>query len=378
MKKIQIIFISVIVVVIYVFAFLILTNNKENSAIEGRVYTTFPKFEISKIFNDDYLNTVTDAFSDQIPFREKLVKVYYLFQFQRYFGDVVEGSDNQLFAKPLIISDIDNKKEDLKEVVNLINEEAKTDKEFGAQFIYVSIPRKDAVMTEYLPSTYNSSSSSYIELSNIVKENISSDVIYVDAHELFEEREYNYYYQTDHHVNLRGANKIYQNLMKIINSKPMPLDDYNIEKRVVNGSFNRQIGQRIQGEPEELFISLKTKKFTYTRYDNGNKSNAVIWGDSGSQYENAYMNGDYGETVVETSNKDYPNVLYVGSSYTNILEVLTIPNTHFMVSIDYRHNETSEKIVDYVKKYDIDYVIYIPGQSTDSYSISMMKKHLGV
>ena len=81
-------------------------------------------------------------------------------------------------------------------------------------------------------------------------------------------------------------------------------------------------------------------------------------------------------TRIET-NKEGKNIMFVGSSFTNILEALSIPSYNRMVSIDYRHNKTGHDINYYVDKYDIDYVIFIPAQSNNAFSIPQMKLHLG-
>ena len=86
----------------------------------------------------------------------------------------------------------------------------------------------------------------------------------------------------------------------------------------------------------------------------------------------------YLETVIDTNNDDAPNILYVGSSYTNVLESLSAYKFNKMVSIDYRHNTTGKSISDYVKEYDIDYTIFICAQSTSSLAVSSMREHLGL
>ena len=92
----------------------------------------------------------------------------------------------------------------------------------------------------------------------------------------------------------------------------------------------------------------------------------------------AYMKGDHGYTVIDTNRSNLPNILYVGSSFTNILEALSIPSFNKMVSIDYRHNKSGNSINYYVEKYDIDYVVFVPSQSNDAFSSSMIKTHLGL
>ena len=90
------------------------------------------------------------------------------------------------------------------------------------------------------------------------------------------------------------------------------------------------------------------------------------------------MQGDNAFTIVDTNRDALPNILYVGSSFTNILESLSIYDFNKMISIDYRHNTSKNSISYYVNTYDIDYVVFIPSQSNDAFSYSMIKKHLGM
>ena len=90
------------------------------------------------------------------------------------------------------------------------------------------------------------------------------------------------------------------------------------------------------------------------------------------------MEGDYAYTIVDTGREELPNILYVGSSFTNILEAMSIPSFNKMVSIDYRHNTSGNSIKYYVDKHDIDYVVFVPSQSNNALSPIKIKEHLGL
>ncbi len=94
-------------------------------------------------------------------------------------------------------------------------------------------------------------------------------------------------------------------------------------------------------------------------------------------YEDAYMEGDSAYTKIITNNSNGKKILFVGSSYTNILEALAVPSYSEVLSIDYRHNKSKKSISDYVKENDIDYIVFVPSQSTNAFSISQIKTHLG-
>ncbi len=380
-------FIAIFVIVISVIGVLTLMNNNEISLKEGRELNLFPKITAKNLMKDEFYTNYTNAFADQLEFRETFIKMYYLVNLQKYTGDVVKGKEDQLFLSPLIIPNKEKYIKNLKNAItNDMNSVAKQVVDAGSKFIFVSIPRKDVIMDKYLPSSYIRGTQDYLEYIDIINEYKSKDVTFIDAYELFkanQQEHYDVFYQTDHHMNIRGAYYIFEEIRNEVNKDKHNIktgtleDEYEIESRVINGSYNRKIGQSVAGKNEELVLTPKNTTLKYTRKDNGEQVDTPIFGD-GNTYAVAYMGTDYAETVVDTSNDDAPNILYVGSSYTNILESLSVYKFNKMVSIDYRHNTTGKSIADYVKEYDIDYTIFICAQSTSSLAVGSMKEHLGL
>ena len=385
MKIVKAIFVVVVFAFIGIVGTLTLFNNRAVSDLEARNLQTFQKPDLESVIDGSFSQMMDAAFSDQLEFRDFFVKMYYKVTFQTYNGDVVKGSDNQLFAS---CQDAPNREKNDKDLINVANEINKIADQLsadGRKFIFVSIPRKDAVMTGFLPDSYTSSDEIYNHSMEVLISHLNENVIVIDAYDLFTEAYKNgeyCYFTTDHHVNFTGGMLIYNEITKIIGVDYPEIqftteDDYNIQSVVVNGSFNRLIGQSVKADPEELLLSLKNKDFTYTRTDEGKSSNKKIWG-SGSSYASAYMDDDNPETIVTTSNTDYPNILITGSSFTNLLEVLCVPDCHIMASVDYRENETGKDIKTYADMIDVQYVIYVPSQSNNAHSIGSMKTHLGI
>ena len=88
MKYIKISFIAIFICAISAFFILTINNDKEVSELEKRTLQTFPEFSVAKLASEEYYNDLTTAFSDQLEFRDMLVKGYYIFQFQRCWKDV--------------------------------------------------------------------------------------------------------------------------------------------------------------------------------------------------------------------------------------------------------------------------------------------------
>ena len=386
-KIIQICFCAVIILIISVIGILTLMNDNELSLKEGRELTKFPQINEKSLITDEFYTNYTNAFADQLEFSEDFIKMYYLLNLQKYTGDVVKGEEDQLFLSPLIIPNKTTYIKKLKKAItNDLNSVAKQVTDAGSKFIFISIPRKDVIMEKYLPSSYIKGTEDYVQYVEIIREQISENVDFIDAYELFKKNQdkyYDVYYQTDHHLNIRGAYQIFENIISRVNKDGYNIkmgnleEEYEIESRVVNGSYNRKIGQSVTGKNEELVLIPKNTTVKYTRKDSGEVTTTPIFGD-GNTYAEAYMGQDYAETVVDTNNDSAPNILFVGTSYTNVLESLSVYKFNKMVSIDYRDNKTGKSIADYVKEHDIDYTVFICAQSTSSLAVSAMREHLGL
>lgn len=371
-KTVQKIFIITFLTIITFFMITTLLNNEKVSDVERRELNTFPKFKIENLVKKSYYDDLTSAFQDQLELRQYLIKGYFLFQFQRYYGDAVKGKNNQLYSAEQAKPSNDYYK-NLKKQIENINTK---NKELNAKLIFLSIPRKDAYMTKELPKTYTSSINIYNKQVEIAKQTLDSDITFINAYDVFKKSGiYNCYYSNDHHTTPKCAYELYKEINKITNTKSYNLEEeFKINKTVVNGAYNRQLGQTVKSKPEDLYLTPK-KTINYTRYENDKLSNKKVYG-KGNSYEDAYMEGDMAYTRIET-NKKGENIMFVGSSYTNILEALSVPSYNRMLSIDYRHNKTGKSINYYVDKYNIDYVVFIPGQSSNAYSLDKIKLYLG-
>ncbi len=367
-----------VVFMLIIFFFFISTINNENtvSYVEKRNLQTFPQFSVETLLDGTYLETLTTAFSDQLEYRDYLIKGYFLFQFQRYNGDVVIGENDELYAAVQPMSDIATEQSYVASSMTYVNQIVPG---VDAEFIFMSIPRKDAVETENLPSSYISSEECYTACVETIRETMDPNLTLIDAYEVFKEDDHahRYYYMTDHHITPAAAELLYLKLLEVIGDDSIPvhdLSDYKVGKTIINGSFNNQIGQSVKSEPEELYI-LPKFKVEYIRYEDETESDMDVWAKANT-YENAYMEGDHAYTVIDTERPELPNILYVGSSFTNIMEAISIPSFNKTVSIDYRHNESGNSIQYYVEKHDIDYVVFIPSQSTNAFS--SITTHLGL
>lgn len=382
-RKIQIMFCCVFFVVISSFGVATLDNHREYDYNEGRALTLFPQLDYKKFNDVEYLNTITSAFADQISFRNKLISTYFLLQYkvgqQSYLESTVIGKDEQLFFEPELIIDEEAHQKEVLACAAEVNKLAEELEKQGTRLIYINYPRKDIVMNEYLPLYYPDGEEQYKKDIEEIKKQLNSQIIFIDALDVFEENGIkDPYYQTDHHVNIRGTQLIYEEVLNQINNNAIheySLKDYTISEEIVTGSFARRIGNIIEQEPEELKAELNVP-ITYEHYEDGILVEEGLFVDKGAYA--SYMGGDRAETkVYNKSVENDVSILLTGSSYTNLLEYLIVPSVEKMMSVDYRHNITGKSIAEYAEEEKIDYVIYIPNQSDDNFNLETFKQHAG-
>lgn len=368
-----------------------IANRNDWSPTEGRTLNQFPSLAYGRLGDVAYLNEITNAFSDQISGRERKIALYNDMMVnvlgQKWVGSVVVGKAKQLYQEPEAIMDEKAYEREVVRCARLVNREAAKVVKSGARFIYINYPRKDVVVNGFLPDFYLDSRKDYEKYISVMKSHLSEDVTFIDAYDLLKTSpdsgaSEQTYYSNDHHVNFQGQMLIYQKLMSLVQEQypdvsVCQLSDFNMEKSVVNGSFNRRLGYAVSSDEEILQVEPK-EPWNYVRKD---RKDAVFG--RGKDYARAFMGGDFANTrvvskVPKKQASSLPNIFISGSSYTNSLEALCVGSFRSMHSVDYRTNDSGKTVADYVEKEKPDYVVYIPNQSDRHFSYEMFKLHLGL
>ncbi len=388
----KIFFISCFFGVIIILGVLTLENKTPVSELESRSLTQFPDLRYRKLSDAKYLKEIGDAFTDQLEARDYFVNQYFEMSYrvfhQTYLGSTVIGKNEYLFGQPYFVKMDKKHKKMLKKCADIINQTAERAFLQGTEFVFVNYPRKDMANYQYLPEYYPDNRKAYEEEIQYLKSCLSEKVRYIDVYQLFTENDSEkgpFYFQTDHHVNFSGTELIYAEIMKLIEEKYPDIrmytaEDYDFRRFEVKGSFNRKIGGIIKPDPEALSFVPKGWEFPeYTRKENGKPSELPLITDRAADSYTTFMDGDRGETLIQIpGNKKMPNIGIVGSSFTNILEVMMIPSVHKMLSVDYRYNHSGLAVSDYIRKEDLDYVIFIPNTSIANLDYSAVKIYSGL
>jgi hypothetical protein len=390
-KYIQIIFCTIIIAFLGIVGICTLDNKVASSQDEMRTYTMFPELDYSKLTDVDYLTQIGDAFTDQLEWRWSFVKGYFTLTkdilHQSTLGSIVVGKDQVLFNEPINIKNWSKYKKNVKKGAELLNEIAEEASQYGTKLIVLDAPRRDVALRNYVPSWYPDITDQYEECVAIQRETLDDSIELIDIKALFDENnpegDNRYWYYNDHHINCFGGELVLSEIIKIV-QKDYPqveqktLDDYQITYRQVYGALNRKIGLSATAPDEPLNLLPDGWEINYERWDDGELTNAPIFGVDTETYSESYMGDNYGETIVKTDKEDLPSIYYCGSSFTNVLEAMSVPSFKNMYSTDLRYNDTGKTMMDYIKEFQPEYVVFVSGQSTATFNYKHLKMHLGV
>lgn len=238
---------------------------------------------------------------------------------------------------------------------------------YGGKVIYINIPHKVELYPEKYPPIYNSAELvNSIRRDSIVDKAKRAGVNVIETYDMLESHKDEYiYYATDHHWSIRGAYYTYQLLLDRINGMEdgQPLqypafDELNIvvhPDRMV-GSYLKKLGDSGMVDVDYMEYAFPYDMPEYTRYDNGTLSKRALC-DTGNPNYIAFMGGDFGNTVIETGREELPDILYIGCSYSNPLEMMSVYNFNRVESIDPRH--WSGSLCQYVKESQPDYIVIV-------------------
>ncbi len=174
------------------------------------------------------------------------------------------------------------------------------------------------------------------------------------------------YFHTDHHYTFKGAYYSYLALLNAINRNNPERELLRFpsweQMRVIRpngefwGSLIPQIGDTLYEGSDYLEYALPDDFPTeYERLESGERSDMPLIRDDSTVEYGWFMNGDYGNTVIKTQRSELPNILLIGYSYTDALELMAIYNFNEMHSIDPRLFEGD--IETYIREVQCDYVV---------------------
>ena len=359
---------------IFLGMFLTIFGEKEEySFFENRNLAEFPKFSLEKFLSGKYIKDVDKYLDDYAAWRKEFLELNTFIDMnilkKPVVNDIVVLDDMLL---PFNKFEIINENEinlDAKKMVDNISKTRDLVESYGGNYYYTAIPCQYAYFEDKYPVYLNNREEyTRVEMKYFKKYMRNSNINFIDMGVVFNDmgNPDNLSSRIDNHYSLMGAYETYKSVINKINET----SNYKLslpEKVEFNKIDNIYMGSRLRKIfgmkefDEKLYIAKFEKDIDISRENNGNYSIPELYTlPDKNEYVlyDIYMNGDIGETLVDTERNDLPSVLIYGDSFTNAFESLAYYSFNEMRSLDLRHYNKM-KLSQYIDKYKPDIVICI-------------------
>lgn len=344
------------------------------SVYENRTMASFPVLTKQSLLDGEYFAAWDDYINDHVPKRNDLLSGYLAYRL--YVKQMTEVNDTVIGERallPVLImandDEFDYDGETAGTAKRLLPIQQAVES-YGGIFLYVGIEEQRAALLDEYPAHAVTRERFYLGLEEAFERNSAQ----VGINTLFMRDQFRdvedplyYYSAVDHHYNLRGAFRTYQAICQTLQARGLELPVLSEEdagicelKNEMNGTYSRKFFG--MSPVTERFQSCSMDAFpAYSRWDDGEQTDRPLLelpeDDEPVPYA-AYMGGDMAETIVRTNRPELPNILIVGDSFTNPVEIFSVFSFNEMRSLDFRHY-TEKTLTEYLRDYPADAVVVI-------------------
>ena len=358
-----------IIFILYILFFAIgsfIIKDRVFSDMENRNLAQFPKASAKSIFSGDYSDEFESYMSDQIIFKDFLVKLK-VTENKALNQTYVNGT---FFAEGRYIRDYEENTAQIDKNVGFVNEFAQMNPELNITWLMV--PNASCIYKDCLPS--NAVIDDQRKTMEHIKDKVDESIVFVDpSEELYNAKDEYIYYKTDHHWTINGAYIGYKKLCDALKMEAVDVSEYNIS--VASDDF---LGTLYSDAP--VFNADKDKIIIYERKDGKYKVDYVDEGfsqDSLYNYDKldikdkyqVYLDGNHSIIRIYNENnksKDKNDdgegksdkIIVVKDSYAHCLLPLLADNYEEIIVVDlrYYHEKT---VSDLAKEEGISDIIFI-------------------
>lgn len=340
---------------------------------EGRFLAQIPVPDSKTLWSGSWFSDFEAYCKDQFILREDCMKAYYAFldllQVRERNG-YIRGKSNHILnirASNITAADINSAKNAGAPQIEAMEKIASAAADHGGKVIYMNIPYKMEFFADMYPDFYESGKVlDDAKRESLIRRAKDAGFSVVETYSLLQDHRDEYiFFTTDHHWTVRGAYYGYQALLECINSLDPALNlrypDFDALKLSVRqermvGSYLRKWGDGGTIHDDYMEYAIPYDMPAYTRYESGELSQDPLLGTDVNGYS-AFMYGDHANTFVDTHREELPSILYVGFSYTNPLEFMSVYNFGTVESLDPRHFTGS--ICDHIRQSRPDYIVIV-------------------
>lgn len=322
-------FISIICVLYLVFP------KSDFSELEKRYLKEFPEIYIQNIVSGDFGNDIETYLADHMPFRDFYVGLnsyFELFTGRGGSSDIYLTKHNALVEAPGEFNQINIDKN-----MNAINKFAENIN-IPVDFMIVPssgwasrnnmlMPSKEYLDSEYIGTIYSMT---------------SPEINTVNVTDLFNNS--NFYYNTDHHWNSKGAYMGYQAYMKAIGKEYREKDEFEIE--TVNGFYGSTYSRAALWltPQEKLELWSCSENITVTNGESEEIHKGVFYRERLEETDKYTVFLDGNHSIVKINNPDAKTdetILVVRDSYSNCLGGFLCETYENVILVDLRYYKKS-------------------------------------
>lgn len=345
---------------------------------ENRNLSVMPVLEKNALWSGEYFSDVESFFSDHVYGRNSLLRLNTRLQLLRRSPSV----SNVLLTKQTLLPEFSIDIAYLKPDQAAANEMAerlaaihRQVESYGGVFLYMSVPTMYSARLENYPSYAVSPETMTVEREAALTAQLSRlGVPYLAMRERYAAygNMTDLYYKVDHHYSIRGAYACYLELCSYLEQKGVSvpvLTQEEISFEALPNPFQGTYSRKLYGlspVTEALEVYRTERSVPYSRWDNGERTDAPVQNIPDNSWQNVYygcfMGGDQAETIVQTNRPELPSILIVGDSFTNAVESLAYLSFDEMRSLDYRHYK-GMSLPDYIAEYQPDVVLILRDDS---------------
>ncbi len=173
----------------------------------------------------------------------------------------------------------------------------------------------------------------------------------------------NYFYKSDHHWNMHGALKGYQDIMNMLGEEAQNIEVIDTDYKF-NGSFSKAVRDYSvydyfsypKGYNTNYTVTVNGKEphknYKPLRFDILNKNKRDFY-----DFYVGYFNGGYGEVVYDFNNPSKDNLLIIGDSYSWCVD--------FLIANSFNKTYVLNLKSDYYENHDLDYKKFIEDNNID-------------
>ena len=368
-KAIKTIFLAILLCsVSFCTVFSIIKESRKESETENRALAQWNNPTMQSLINGTWGAETEKYLKDQVVFRDMILKGYYLFL---DLQGMIERNGYVLGNNSTILQVMDEKdfqeaKEFGTDKVEMMTRIQAVADLYGGRVIYLNVPYHREIFDDSFPAGYMKQKEYYdTKRNSIISKAKEAGICVVETYDLFmaHQDEYIYYY-TDNHWTQKGAYYAYKELLSTIerlegNGLAFPdWDEMTVTVRSdrMVGSYIKVLGDSGRISSDHMEYAIPTDMPDYIRFDNDVKTDRRLINTGINSY-NAYMEGNIGNTKVITDRPNLPSILYIGCSYTNTLEAMSVYNFSRMESIDIRYWNGNLK--EYLLESKPDYIVIV-------------------